>query len=61
MEDLNSEKNYKAGDAYAQSKLANILFTKELAIKLQGIQNFQLLQFFKQLLDRCYLHDSWQL
>ncbi|XP_018575642.1 retinol dehydrogenase 13-like [Anoplophora glabripennis] len=35
-DDLNSDKNYNASDAYAQSKLANVLFTKELANKLQG-------------------------
>ncbi|CAH1400609.1 unnamed protein product [Nezara viridula] len=35
-EDLNSEKNYDGGTAYAQSKLANILFTNELARKLEG-------------------------
>ncbi|XP_031616470.1 retinol dehydrogenase 12-like [Contarinia nasturtii] len=34
--DLNSEKSYDAGDAYNQSKLANILFTRELARKLSG-------------------------
>ncbi|ROT63047.1 putative retinol dehydrogenase 13-like isoform X3 [Penaeus vannamei] len=36
FDDLNSEKNYDEGDAYAQSKLANILFTRELADRLQG-------------------------
>ncbi|XP_043802666.1 retinol dehydrogenase 13-like [Apis laboriosa] len=36
LDDLNSEKNYEPGEAYAQSKLANILFTKELANKLKG-------------------------
>ncbi|XP_063590817.1 retinol dehydrogenase 13-like [Penaeus indicus] len=36
FDDLNSEKNYDEGDAYAQSKLANILFTQELAERLQG-------------------------
>lgn len=35
-DDLNSTKNYDPGDAYAQSKLANVLFTKELAKKLKG-------------------------
>lgn len=35
-EDLNSDKNYSPSEAYAQSKLANILFTKELAKKLEG-------------------------
>lgn len=35
-EDLNSEKSYDKGGAYAQSKLANILFTRELAKKLEG-------------------------
>lgn len=33
--DLNSTEKYEPGDAYAQSKLANILFTKELAKKLK--------------------------
>lgn len=35
QEDLNSEKKYNAGDAYAQSKLANLLFTFELAKRLK--------------------------
>ncbi|XP_018328901.1 retinol dehydrogenase 12-like [Agrilus planipennis] len=35
-EDLNSNEKYDPGGAYAQSKLANILFTKELAKRLEG-------------------------
>ncbi|KAJ8962518.1 hypothetical protein NQ318_000909 [Aromia moschata] len=35
-EDLNSDKKYDGWGAYAQSKLANILFTKELAKRLEG-------------------------
>lgn len=35
-EDLNSEKSYWRWIAYGQSKLANILFTKELARQLEG-------------------------
>lgn len=35
-DDLNWEKSYSAVDAYSQSKLANILFTKELAKQLEG-------------------------
>lgn len=35
-EDLNSENHYDGGEAYAQSKLANILFTKELSERLKG-------------------------
>lgn len=35
-EDLNSEKEYDAAMAYSQSKLANILFTKELSQRLMG-------------------------
>ena len=34
--DLNSVENYDSAEAYNQSKLANILFTRELAKKLQG-------------------------
>lgn len=34
--DLNSEKSYDASKAYSQSKLANILFTRELAKRLEG-------------------------
>ncbi|XP_064081209.1 retinol dehydrogenase 13-like [Macrobrachium nipponense] len=34
--DLNSKKNYDEGEAYAQSKLANILFTRELSERLAG-------------------------
>ncbi|CAL7948492.1 unnamed protein product [Xylocopa violacea] len=36
LKDLNNDKDYEPGAAYAQSKLANILFTKELANKLKG-------------------------
>ncbi|CAH0550128.1 unnamed protein product [Brassicogethes aeneus] len=35
-EDLNSEKNYDPAVAYSQSKLANVLFTRELAKRLEG-------------------------
>ncbi|XP_005991563.1 retinol dehydrogenase 12 [Latimeria chalumnae] len=34
--DLQSEKSYNSGIAYCQSKLANVLFTRELARRLQG-------------------------
>lgn len=36
MTDLNSDKEYDAGNAYTQSKLAIIFFTRELANKLRG-------------------------
>lgn len=36
------DKNYDATRAYCRSKLANILFTKELAKRLDGIWNNQI-------------------
>ncbi|KAH8275610.1 hypothetical protein KR026_011491, partial [Drosophila bipectinata] len=36
VNDLNSEKSYSRKFAYAQSKLANVLFTRELAKRLRG-------------------------
>ncbi|XP_017846266.1 retinol dehydrogenase 12-like [Drosophila busckii] len=36
VDDLNSEKSYNETGAYNQSKLANILFTRELAKRLEG-------------------------
>uniref|UniRef100_A0A336LUI6 NADP-retinol dehydrogenase n=1 Tax=Culicoides sonorensis TaxID=179676 RepID=A0A336LUI6_CULSO len=36
VDDLNSDKSYDSGEAYNQSKLANILFTRALAKRLVG-------------------------
>ncbi|XP_060080305.1 retinol dehydrogenase 12-like [Ylistrum balloti] len=36
FDDINSEKSYSPMAAYAQSKLANVLFTRELSQRLQG-------------------------
>ncbi|XP_017261834.1 retinol dehydrogenase 12, like [Kryptolebias marmoratus] len=36
LEDINSEKCYNKNKAYAQSKLANVLFTRSLAKRLEG-------------------------
>lgn len=41
FDDLNMEKNYDSGNAYSQSKLANVLFSSELAKKLQGEYNIE--------------------
>ncbi|XP_069049512.1 retinol dehydrogenase 12 isoform X1 [Lepisosteus oculatus] len=38
FDDLQSERSYDGGLAYCQSKLANILFTRELAKRLQGLR-----------------------
>ncbi|TKS87445.1 Retinol dehydrogenase 12 [Collichthys lucidus] len=36
LEDINSEKSYDKKGAYSQSKLANVLFTRSLAKRLEG-------------------------
>ncbi|MGA3301703.1 MAG: SDR family oxidoreductase [Methylovirgula sp.] len=36
IDDLQTAKNYKSFEAYSRSKLANILFTRELAHRLKG-------------------------
>lgn len=36
LEDINSEKSYDKRGAYGQSKLANVLFTRSLAKRLEG-------------------------
>lgn len=36
FEDFNSSESYDAAAAYNQSKLANVLFTRELSRKLKG-------------------------
>ena len=36
FEDINSEKSYRSWEAYFQSKLANVLFTRELSKRLAG-------------------------
>ncbi|XP_036166636.1 retinol dehydrogenase 12 isoform X2 [Myotis myotis] len=38
--DLQGEKRYSRGFAYCHSKLANVLFTRELAKKLQGVTTY---------------------
>ncbi|XP_066550910.1 retinol dehydrogenase 12 isoform X2 [Amia ocellicauda] len=37
FDDLQSERSYDSGLAYCQSKLANVMFTRELAKRLQGV------------------------
>ncbi len=36
FDDVNLEKNYDPSVSYKQSKLANVLFTRELAVRLKG-------------------------
>jgi len=36
FDDLQAERNYQGGRAYSQSKLANVMFTYELARRLEG-------------------------
>lgn len=49
--DLNGEKSYNRGLAYCHSKLANVLFTRELARRLQGKSQRRAEQFFSWLLS----------
>lgn len=37
LEDINSEKSYDKKKAYSQSKLANVLFARSLAKRLEGV------------------------
>lgn len=37
FDDLNGDKHYHPFSAYAQSKLANVLFTRELARRTEGV------------------------
>uniref|UniRef100_A0A3P8TPA3 Si:ch211-107o10.3 n=1 Tax=Amphiprion percula TaxID=161767 RepID=A0A3P8TPA3_AMPPE len=40
FDDINQDEDYRPWKSYSQSKLANVLFTKELASRLQGIVSF---------------------
>lgn len=37
FDDIYSEKSYDPGTSYSQSKLANVLFSRELAKRLEGL------------------------
>ena len=39
FDDINHDSNYSAMTAYSQSKLANVLFSKELSKRLEGVFN----------------------
>lgn len=38
LDDINSEKGYDKRKAYSQSKLANVLFSRSLAKRLEGLR-----------------------
>lgn len=58
FEDLNLEKSYTPLKAYRQSKLANILFTKELDKKLKGTNRFSVSTWIWSLNNSFELLDS---
>lgn len=45
LDDINSDKSYNESKAYSQSKLANVLFSRCLAKKLQGECQGMLISF----------------
>lgn len=53
LEDLNLEKSYTPLKAYQQSKLANVLFSSELARKLKGNILFKVSKIFNKLKNLC--------
>lgn len=53
--DLNSTKKYDREKAYSQSKLANILFSRELAKRLEGWFNFTHSGFTSIITNTCFL------
>ena len=55
FEDLMMEKGFSSSYAYFQSKLANILFTRELAHRLQGSRLFYIVHEFDLSLFKTYL------
>lgn len=54
LDDINSEKGYDKRKAYSQSKLANVLFTRSLAQRLEGLR--RLSPFTSDLGDLCSHH-----
>lgn len=59
FDDINLGKSYNPWKSYAQSKLANVLFTRELVHKLQGV-----VSYFVSPLDRalvCSFSDYFHL
>lgn len=53
FDDINQDKDYWPWRSYAQSKLANVLFTRELANRLQGAASVLYLYFYVS------LHIEW--
>lgn len=63
LDDINSEKGYDKRKAYSQSKLANVLFTRSLAQRLEGLRRFSasiLALFMWSLNDLCSKDHSFQ-
>lgn len=54
FEDINLDKDYDPYTSYRQSKLANVLFSRELASRLKG----RVIRCFSKICNACYSSET---